>query len=532
VNNLHRQESAHVITLTLVFLAMAISFYAIYQFAMNSNKVWVLIKPYQHRGTGTFISPNNLAGFLEMILPLGLAYTLTSRMKALTKIFTGYASLVIAAGLVVSVSRGGWVASAFALLILFVVLLFHHTHRLPALALLAVIIVCGVYFGPRDVFFVNRIKTLSPDKTGVSGDGRYGIWQAAVQLWHENVWWGIGPAHFDYRFGKYRPALVQASPDRVHNDWLNTLTDWGIVGAALVVSAWILLYAGAFRTWRFVRGTPNTLGDHRSNKLTIVLGASIGLLAILLHSFVDFNMHIPANAIVAVTLMALLSCYLRFATDRYWFTATLIPKTLLTATLAAGLAYLTWQAARSGCESFWLMRARLAEAASPGQIAALKKAFSIESKNADTARAIGEAYRLQSWQNTDDYKEEALEAMKWFKRATELNPYDDSSFLRYGMCLDQIGDHDQAFGYFDRANRMDPNSYFNNAYMGWHYMQTEDYAAARIWFKRSKQMEWQDNLLADSNLQIAEDRMVESATNTNALQLHFGAPQSAIPAWK
>ena len=113
-----------------------------------------------------------------MILPLGLAYTLTSRMKALTKILTGYASLVIVAGLVVTVSRGGWFAAASALLIFFMVLLFHHTYRLPALALLAVIIVGGAYFGPRDVFFMGRIKALSAEKNGPTGDSRYAIWQS------------------------------------------------------------------------------------------------------------------------------------------------------------------------------------------------------------------------------------------------------------------------------------------------------------------------------------------------------------------
>ena len=46
-----------------------------------------------------------------------------------------------------------------------------------------------------------------------------------------------------------------------------------------------------------------------------MLGASLGLAAILAHSAVDFNMHIPANAILAITLMALLSSHLRFATE-------------------------------------------------------------------------------------------------------------------------------------------------------------------------------------------------------------------------
>jgi len=536
VNNLHRQESAQIITLTLVFLAMAISFYAVYQFVTHSTKVWILIEPYSHRATGTFISPNNLSGFLEMILPLGLAYTITSRMKALPKVFTGYASLAIIAGIVVTVSRGSWVATALALALFFFILMFHHTHRVPAMTLLACIIIGGIFFVPRNVFFASRAKTLQNLNDNVAGegdgDGRFGIWHAAVQLWHEDPWWGIGPAHFNYRFGKYRPEIIQASPDRVHNDYLNTLTDYGIIGAAIVLIAWVMLFACAVWTWRYVRGSPNTLGDHRSNKLALVLGASIGLVAILIHSFLDFNMHIPANAIVTVTLMALLASYVRFATERFWFTARIGSKIALTLALVCGIIYLSTQAARSAHESVWLMRAQKSAAASDAQITALQKALAVEPKNFETARAIGEAFRLQSWQNNDDYKEKALEAMKWFKRATELNPYDDSSYLHYGMCLDQIDEHDQAFAYFDRANRMDPNSSFNTAYMGWHYVRSGDCAAAREWLNRSKMLDPFHNPVADNYYQIAQDQMLEAATNTTSLVLRRSTNSFVPPPWK
>jgi O-antigen ligase len=531
VNNLHRQESAQLITLTLVFLAMAIAFYAIYQFVTNTNKVWLLQEPYPHRGTGTFISPNNLAGFLEMILPLALAYTITSRMKALPKIFTGYAAIAILAGIVVTVSRGSWLATGLALLIFFAVLMFHHTHRAPAIALLALFISGILFFAPHDVLFTARLKGLKESGGNITRDSRYLIWHDAVQLWHENPWWGIGPAHFDYRFGKYRPDLIQKSPDRVHNDYLNTLTDFGIVGIALVLLAVIAVFTCAIWTWRYVRGSPNTLGDHRSNKLALVLGASIGLVAILIHSFVDFNMHIPANALIAITLMALLASYVRFATERYWFTARIVPKTLLTIALACGLIYLGSQAARSAQESLWLMRAEKSERNSAAQITALQKAFSVEPKNFETARALGEAFRVKSWPYNDGYKEDAQEAMKWFQRATELNRYDDSSYLRHGMCLDHLDQHDQAFAFFDRANRMDPNSYFNNAYMGWHYAQTGDYAAAREWLSRSRMLEWENNPIADAYLKIAQDQMLAIANDNLALKLRANTNSFMPPKW-
>src|ERR1044071_7052581 len=59
LNNLHRQESTQIISFTVIFLGMAISFYAIYQFVTDSNYIWTLPKKYAHRASGTYISPNN-----------------------------------------------------------------------------------------------------------------------------------------------------------------------------------------------------------------------------------------------------------------------------------------------------------------------------------------------------------------------------------------------------------------------------------------------------------------------------------------
>jgi len=69
INNLHRQGSVRIIAFTLIFLGMAVSFYAFYQFLTGSDRVWIFVNPYKHRASGTYINPNHLAGFLEMLLP-------------------------------------------------------------------------------------------------------------------------------------------------------------------------------------------------------------------------------------------------------------------------------------------------------------------------------------------------------------------------------------------------------------------------------------------------------------------------------
>ena len=139
VNNLYRREFRQIISFTLIFLAVGISGYAVYQFLTHSNQVWNFILPYQGRASGTYISPNNLAGFLEMLLPLAIAYTLVGRVKPLVRVLLIYATVIMVAGMAVTFSRGGWVAVAVGLLSLLGILACHRNHRLPALLLLIIL---------------------------------------------------------------------------------------------------------------------------------------------------------------------------------------------------------------------------------------------------------------------------------------------------------------------------------------------------------------------------------------------------------
>ena len=161
VNNLYRQEFSQIISFTMIFLAMGISAWAAIQFFTHSHRVWNLISPYAGRGTGTFISPNNLAGFLEMLLPLATAYVLAGRLKPVARILLGYAALVMAAGLAVTFSRGGWAAAAIGVLAVPVVLLGHRNHRIPALVLLVVLLGGGTVFAKvylsKTVSYIQRV---------------------------------------------------------------------------------------------------------------------------------------------------------------------------------------------------------------------------------------------------------------------------------------------------------------------------------------------------------------------------------------
>jgi len=524
VNNLYRQESVQIISFTLIFLAMGISCFAVYQFLTHSNRVWDYVSPYLGRASGTYISPNNFAGFLEMLLPLATAYVLVGRMKPVVRILLGYSALVMLAGMVVTFSRGGWVAVVVALLVLLGTLIFHRNHRLPAFLLLVVLAVGGTVFVTnylsKTLSYMRRVGT--PGETGeLNLAVRLDIWTAAGQMWRDHFWWGVGPAHYDYRFREYRPESVQMSPDRAHNDYLNLLADWGAAGGIIVLAGMVTFGAGLRKTWKYVRPSENDFGRGMSNRFAFFLGASAGLFALAVHSMVDFNLHIPANAILGVTLLALLSSNLRFATERHWLGARLPVKMLATLVLVAGVAYLGCQGWRRGQEAVWLARAEQSPVYSPAQAANLKKAFDVELMNFETAYNIGEAYRVQSFDGGQNYEDLAKTAMQWYARGMKLNPHDGYNYLRYGMCLDWLEKHDEAGPYFNRADALDPNSYYTAANIGWHYVQAGNYAAARPWLERSLRLHGQQNGAAASYLEITERKLVENASGQNVLPPGF-----------
>ncbi len=196
VNNLNQRESGEILTTTLIVVAMALSLFAVFQFATRSSSVgfygWVH-RPAQYigRGSGTFINPNNFAGFIEMLIPLGLAYVLLSRMSATVKVFIAYATVVMLAGLCVSISRGAMAATGLALALMCVALLFEGGSFLPAL--LALLVISGVALGVRYGFSSVERRFEQAEGPKIINDDRQFYWPLALRIFDDHKLWGAGP---------------------------------------------------------------------------------------------------------------------------------------------------------------------------------------------------------------------------------------------------------------------------------------------------------------------------------------------------
>lgn len=512
LNNLHRQESTRIISLCLLGLATLISLYAVYQWVTVSRFIWRIPQPatYYGRASGTYVCPNHLAGFLEMLIPLALAYTLLGRFKAIPRVLIGYACLVMLAGMAVTISRGGWVSLLAALLLFFGLVLRRPGYRLIGLGCLLLLGVGAFGFLKWSGTVERRVAQTTFHTEGYFQNDRLRYWLAAYQMWQDgHVWYGVGPGQYTEHYRKYRQEseFSQARPHFAHNDYLNLLADYGVVGALIVLWPWLALGLGVVQTWRFVRRRPNDLGAKNSNKAAFVLGAALGLGALLIQSVTDFNLHIPANAILAVVLMALLSGHLRFASERWWFTPRWAAKLVLTLLLGWALLYLGQQTWRTAREQRALRAAKPLPLTSPERLAALRRAWAAEPMNPDTVYAIAEALRHRSFDAPLDWKPLAEEALLWLERGAALNPLDPYFLGRRGMCLDWLDRPAEALACFQQALALDPNHYYVRALLGWHFFQTGEFPLALSWFEKSLALNWRTNPLADTYLALTRQRL-------------------------
>jgi O-antigen ligase len=517
LNNLNHKNSAAIVSMTLIATGFTLAMLAVFQYATHYPFIWGVrrMDQYLSRGSGTFVNPDHLAGFLGMIVPLALAYTILSRFSATVKVLLAYSAVTMLAGIIVSVSRGGIVAAVLALVVFCAVLLAHRDFWRQALVMLCSLIALGAVAASQFESVHKRFDVaFKQDKIGHE---RRFYWLAAWQLFERAPVWGIGPGHFDVEFPSVRPLPVQNRPQYAHNDYLNTLCEWGAVGMGLIAAACGLLYWGVFQFWRSLRKPSHETGARFSDRTAFIFGAAIGLLAVMLHCIVEFNMQIAAEAVTAVTLMALLAAHERFATEQYWRNPGRPGKILLTALAASAIGYLSAQGARKGTETYWLGKANAEDKQSECAIAFATKANETEPMNWETDYTLGDYLWRLSLQDGPDYLDRAKQAMTWYAKAMQLNRFDAYAPIGCGMSMDRLGRAREATPYFEMAHQRDPHNTEIALQEARHSLELGDFTAADHWYREALSVSATDVAIAEAERFWANlaDPLFLAMTNLN-----------------
>src|SRR5260370_25298678 len=178
------------------------------------------------------------------------------------------------AGIGASVSRGSWIAAGLAVFLLVGALLLDRNYRIQTFALAALLTLAGRYIAPKVEKAHLRWGKMFAE-SGKVEEMRFSIWRSVAKMWRDNFWWGAGPAQFDCQFPQYRTIDVQARPEWAHNDYLNTLADWGLAGALLAAAAGGLLDAGVFKRWKSARREQDDFSRKERNKFSLFVWTSL-----------------------------------------------------------------------------------------------------------------------------------------------------------------------------------------------------------------------------------------------------------------
>jgi len=122
------------------------------------------------------------------------------------------------------------------------------------------------------------------------------MWRDALPLIKRHPWLGTGLGTFPIAYTSGQTAFLGQFVNHAHNDYLELAADLGIPAALILFASILFILARAIRSF---------LSGERDFDRIVALGCVGSIVAILLHSFADFNLYIPANALLFSAILGL-----------------------------------------------------------------------------------------------------------------------------------------------------------------------------------------------------------------------------------
>lgn len=270
--------------------------------------------------TGTYVNRNHLAGYLNLCLAVGIGlmisklggeaiHTWRQRIRSIASLLLGEKTrlrvylIVMVIGLVLTRSRGGNAAFFASTLIVGAIglLLMRNAPRSTMFFLVSIvavdIFVVGTWFGVDQVAKrIQETEVTSKVDNLLPTENRDEVDRLALNYAKDYLFTGSGGGTFYVTFPTYQNRSVVGFFDHAHNDYLQLLTETGVIGLALCILIVLLAAVQALLALRrrndsLMRGT--------------AFGVMLAICWLTIHSTMDFNMQIPANALTMTVILAL-----------------------------------------------------------------------------------------------------------------------------------------------------------------------------------------------------------------------------------
>jgi len=309
-----RKVLRKVITVLAVF-ASVLSFFGILQHILSNGKIY-WFRELTVGGTpfGPYVNRNHYAGIMGMLFPLVLGLFLYYKphvsyrsfrekiaelfniKKTNIHILLGFSCILIGTSVFLTLSRSGIVSLCMSMVIFGFMIILRGMSRTRGIIIMVVFLLIALsvgWFGWGPVF--ERFEKII-DTRGDISEQRLRLWSDSVNIIRDFPVTGTGFGSYINIYPRYRTISGDAVADHAHNDYIELLSDGGIIG--FLISLWFItavLYK-AFKTY---------LKRHDRYSIYIFLGCVTGITSMLMHSTTDFNLHIGANGLYFIFLFGL-----------------------------------------------------------------------------------------------------------------------------------------------------------------------------------------------------------------------------------
>jgi putative inorganic carbon (HCO3(-)) transporter len=264
--------------------------------------------------TGTFVNPNHLAGYLEMCLALGVGVmladistipTLSWRESARrllntilgNKVLVRIALIIMVIGLVLSKSRMGNIAFFSSLLVAggYYVLVARRVSVVIIAFFVSVLLIDILIIG--NIFGIEKVAEEIRQTSVATEASRIDIGNDALEIVRDYPLTGTGAGSFASTYPMYDNGKVGSwHYKHAHNDYLEFACEFGLPGLTMLAGIVLLsLWHAAL----------SQLKHHNQMMRGLGCGVIMAIVALLIHSAVDFNLQIPANAATFVVILAM-----------------------------------------------------------------------------------------------------------------------------------------------------------------------------------------------------------------------------------
>jgi O-antigen ligase len=263
--------------------------FAVLQSVTSSGKIYWRIIPQTTSVFGSYVNHNHYAGLIEMLLPFSLVLVFKGSRPGGVLVLQIFGAIVMAASVFLSKSRGGMVAVSFEVMFFAIIWIrFFSAKRGMAFVMIFGAATAAILAAIAPEQVISRI-------TDLHDPARLLIHRDSIRMFLAHPLLGSGFGTFTNAFRHYRTFFDGFFVNHAHDDYLELALETGVIGFATAVWFLVVVYRQGFR---------NLSSARQSGSATVSAAALVGCTGLLVHSFVDFNLHVPGNAALFYVLAA------------------------------------------------------------------------------------------------------------------------------------------------------------------------------------------------------------------------------------